>query len=419
MIRRFTYLIRTKTGKDSGVMLFGTLINAIIGGLFFILAARMLGPLKYGLFSVVMATGLMAVNFANFGIDSGILRFIKLDNEKENQRILKIAFKAYLLIGFSIFIVGILFSQPLAFAIGVPQIANLLKISFAGIFFILLTNFFVAELQSRGKFIESSIITLCSNIARLLILALASYFLTVDLYFLTIIFFFITIVSVVLGKIFVPLDFLKATDEQIHLKDFFGYNFWLAASLAISAIPYDTYLITKLSGPLATGMYSAPMKILTVTYQFAGSLSRVFAVRFSSFDTRKKVINFSLKASLLVAILSFAILLIGFLAAPIIKIFFGSEYYDSILIFRILSVGMAFFFADTIPMAITLYYFGKSKMAFFITVWHYALYVLLLFILIPITSAMGAAIAFTISEAVTFLTLAVYIIYKLREKHGN
>ena len=78
MIKNLINLSFTQTGKDTGIVFLGTLINVIIGGLFFILAPRILGPADYGLFSVVLATGLMAFNFANFGIDTGILRFIKL-----------------------------------------------------------------------------------------------------------------------------------------------------------------------------------------------------------------------------------------------------------------------------------------------------------------------------------------------------
>src|SRR3990167_3314302 len=99
-------LLLTQTGKDTSVVFIGTLINIILGGLFFIFAPRILGPQNYGLFSVVIATGLMAVNLANFGMDTGILRFINKDNNS-NDRILKLAFKSYVVIGIAVLILGI------------------------------------------------------------------------------------------------------------------------------------------------------------------------------------------------------------------------------------------------------------------------------------------------------------------------
>lgn len=412
-------MIVTDTGHDTSVVFLGTFINVAIGGFFFILAPRILGPANYGLFSTVMATGLMAVNFANFGIDTGILRFLKPDQKEQNDKILKLALKAYLVIGFVVFILGFVFSGLLANILGIAGIANLLRISFAGVIFILLTNFFVAVLQTKKLFVEASLVNISSNVARLAILAAASYFATVDLYFLTVLFFFVTIVSVVVGKLFVPLDFLKAKEEHLSFKNFFGYNFWVAASLAISAIPVDNYILVKNAGPLATGLYAAPMKILTTTYQFAGSFSRVLAPRFSSFDTNKKAREFSKKSLPLVAAVFIGLIAVGFIAGPLVKLFLGSQYEQSIPVFRILSIGMAFFFADTIPMAVILYYFGKSKIAFYITVWHYLIYTLLLVIFIKMYSALGAGIAFTISEIITFLTLSLYVIIKLRENGQN
>ena len=415
MIKNLINLSFTQTGKDTGVVFLGTLINIIIGGLFFILAPRILGPADYGLFSVILATGLMVFNFANFGIDTGILRFIKPGQKETNQKYLKLAFKAYLAIGFLIFSLGYVFSPIIAQFLDAPQTENLLRIAFGATMFSLLGNFFVAVLQTQKQFIKASAVNISANAARLVILAIASYFLTIDLHFLTILVYAVTILYVIFGKIFVPLDFLRVQEEHLHFKNFFGYNFWVAASLAISAIPFDNYLLVKIAGPVATGLYAAPMKILAMTYQFAGSFSRVLASRYSSFDSNRKAIEFSQKATPLVLAVFFGLLVISFLANPIVRLFFGNQYQQSIQIFRITSVGMAFFFADTIPVSIILYYFGRSKVTFYVTVWHYLIYVLLLLYFIPRQSALGAAIAFSISEIITFLTLSAYVVFKFRK----
>src|SRR3989344_4423453 len=70
-------LLYTRTSKDTAVVFTGTFVNVLAGGLFFILAPRILGPSDFGLFSTVIATGMLAANIANFGIDTGILRFAK------------------------------------------------------------------------------------------------------------------------------------------------------------------------------------------------------------------------------------------------------------------------------------------------------------------------------------------------------
>ncbi|HSX18640.1 MAG TPA: oligosaccharide flippase family protein, partial [Candidatus Saccharimonadales bacterium] len=393
----------------------GTLVNVAIGGLFFLFAPIILGPESYGLFAVVMATGLMAVNFANFGIDSGILRFLKPNEEKQNNQILKLAFKAYVIIGLSIFVLGFILAGPLAKLLSIENYAGLLRIAFSGVIFILITNFFTAVLQTRKKFIESSLVGISSNLARLLILLIASYFATISLFSITVLFFFVTIISTIVGGLYVPLDFLKEKDEHTHAKNFFGYNFWIAASLAISSIPIDNYILVKLSGPLATGIFAAPMKLLSTTYQFAGSFSRVLASRYSSFDTKTKAMEFSKKSLPFVILISFGLITAGILFGPIVKIILGKSFASSVPVFRILSVGMAFFFAETIPMAILLYYMAKPKVTFYITIIHYVIYAALLFHLIPKFNVVGASWAFTISEGITFIVLSGYVYTKLQK----
>jgi len=414
MIYGIKNLIASETGKDTGVVFIGTLTNVVVGGLFFIIAPRILGPEQYGLFTIVLSTALMAVNFANFGIDTGILKFIKPNQEEANNKTLKLAFKAYVAIGALILAIGIFLSQPIAQLLNTPQITNLLRIALGATIFTLLGNFFVAVLQTKRQFVKASIVNISANILRLIILLVASYFLTIDLNFLTILVYSVTIIYVIVGKIFVPLNFLKAENENIHFKNFFGYNFWIAASLAISSIPFDNYLLVKIAGPIATGLYAAPMKILTTTYQFAGSYSRVLASRFSSFDSDTKAIEFAKKASTLV-ILIFCGIILSNLIAPILVTIFGDEFQPSVPIFRILTIGMAFFFADTVPMSLILYYFGKSKIAFYVTIWHYAIYLMLLLYFIPKYSATGAAVAFTASEIVTFFTLTSYVVFKFKK----
>src|SRR3990167_10653734 len=333
MIKNLINLSFTQTGKDTGIVFLGTLINVIIGGLFFILAPRILGPADYGLFSVVLATGLMAFNFANFGIDTGILRFVKPDQGETNQKYLKLAFKAYFVIGLLILFLGYLFSPAIARLLNAPQTENLLRIAFGATIFSLLGNFFVAALQTQKQFIKASVVNISSNAARLVILAVASYFLTIDLYFLTILVYSVTILYVIFGKIFVPLDFLKVKEEHLHFRHFFSYNFWVAASLAISAVPFDNYLLVKIAGPIATGLYAAPIKILATTYQFAGSFSRVLASRYSSFDSNQKAIEFSRKAIPLVGATFIGLIATGFLASPIVRLFFCHQYQESIQIF--------------------------------------------------------------------------------------
>ena len=182
-------------------------------------------------------------------------------------------------------------------------------------------------------------------------------------------------------------------------------------ALIISAIPFDNYYLLKLSGPFQTGLYAAPFKILTFAYQFGGNFTRVLASRFTSFDSDQKAISFAKKAAVFPSIFAAGFLII-MIFSPFIYLLIGPEYIGSSQILIILSVGFIFFFFETIPSSIILYYFGKSKISFLITAVRYLFFIMLLGLLVPSQEAAGAAIAFSLSQFISLALMSLYVFFK-------
>lgn len=407
MFKNILKLTYTETGKDTSIVFLGTLINVIIGGLFFVFAPRILGPADYGLFSTVIATSLMVTAIANFGIDTGILRFANV-----NPSVIPLAFKAYLILGFTTALIGFIAAPFLAKFLNYPQISQLLQIAFLGTIFLLLSNFFIASLQAKTQFIKAAIVSIASNAARLAILLIALSFIKIDLYFLTALFFAVPIASIIFGVIYLPIRLDKGQNS----KDFFKYNFWIAAALIISSIPFDNYFLIKLAGPIQTGLYFAPYKILTLSYQFGGNFTRVLASRFSSFDTSEKAKEFARKALIFPIIASFGLTILALFASPLIDIIFGKDFQSASQLMQILTIGFIFFLISTVPSSAVLYYFGKSNVSFIITVLKYVLFITLLSILVPLAKAVGAAWAFTVSEFFSLILFSFFTIFKFQKK---
>lgn len=416
MLTRLKILFISDTAKDTSIVFLGTAVNVIAGGLFFIVTPRLLGPADYGLFSTVVATGLMAAAIANFGIDTGILRFARGDST-ELHRILSVAFKSYLFLGAAVAFLGFFLSYPLAKFLDYPEMAPLLKIAFLANLFLLLTNYFVAGLQAKREFAKASLVNISSNLARLFLLIAAAYFFTVGLYFVTALFFLVTIVSVALGKIFLPFEIQKTDKESLF--SFHKYNLWIALSLIIASIPFDNYFLLKLAGARETGLYAAPFKVLAIAYQFGGNFTRVLAPRFASFENDQKLKDFALKIMpfplIFVIGLSFLILL----SRLIVTLLFGQNYLEAVPVVAVLTLGFIFFFAATIPSSIILYYFGKSNISFVITLLRYLVFILLLVVLVPTQKAYGAALSFTLSELVNFLLMTGYVAFKFSKNNGK
>ena len=410
MIRNILNLLFTGTGKDTIIVFLTTGVNIFIAGFFFVLAPRILGPADFGIFATVVATGVLATNIANFGLDSGILRYTS--GGVKNNPYLALAFKSYLILGFVTAGIGFLISPFIANLLGFYQITPFLRIAFVSTIFLLFTNFYVAVLQARKEFVKASLVNISSNLSKLIILLVAAVFFSIGLYLITVIFFFTPIVSVIVGKILSPFKLEGVTVKNPF--NFFKYNLWIALSLMIASIPMDNYFLLKSAGASQTGLYAAPFKILTFVYQFAGNFTRVLAPRFTSFDTKEKTRVFAFKSFGIVVIMSAFLIVLAVVGVPIISLVFGSSFSGSAEIFRILTLGFIFFFAGTVPSAIILYYFGKSQVTFFITFTRFLIFVLLLYILVPKMQAVGAAVSYSIAEGVTFLLLAIYSFWRLK-----
>ena len=168
MLADFKKLLFSGTGKDTYIVFLGTVINVLIGGVFFIIAPRVLGPAGYGLFSTIFATSTLVVRLSSLGIDTGILRFTSLTS-KESNSFLSIAIKWYLLLGALAAIAGYIISPMITASLGQPSITGLLRIAFASTVLFHLTNLFTAGLQARREFLKSSLILIANNSTRLII----------------------------------------------------------------------------------------------------------------------------------------------------------------------------------------------------------------------------------------------------------
>ena len=412
MFARFKNLIFTETGKDTSIVFAGTAVNIIVGGLFFIIIPRILGPQSYGILSTVIVTGLFAANTANFAIDSGLLKFAK-KGEPNFDRYLTLAIKSYLLFGAITSLIGVAMAPHIARFLKIENHQNLLQIAFISVILLLLTNFYVASLQAKKEFLKASCVNIVSNIARIFLVVMGILFYELDLTGVAVIFFFIPITSIITGHFFLKFHFENNTKEEF-IK-FHKFNFWIALAFIIASVPLDTYFLIKIAGPVAVGIYAAPYKLLTAIHQLSGNFSRVLATRYSTFDTSEKVIIFSKKAAVYVILFS-AVSLLSMLVAPtLINNFLGINYQSSIIIFRILTGGFIFFFASTIPLSIILYYFGQSQVTFNITLMRVLVTTALLLILVQKYQAAGAAFAFLITEAVIFFGTSAYCAYKLKK----
>ena len=80
---------------------------------FYVLAARYLGPSKFGIFSISVATIALIASIANFGVDTGIVRFVGRSITHDREKALK-----FLKAGFYIKVVSSILSSCFGLVFG-------------------------------------------------------------------------------------------------------------------------------------------------------------------------------------------------------------------------------------------------------------------------------------------------------------
>ena len=96
-------IFATATFRQSGITFTGTLINGVLGAVFYILVARFLGPASYGLLAVTITVLTLVADIGDLGTDTGLVRFVGkfINTDKlKAYRFLKLGLKVKLLVIF-------------------------------------------------------------------------------------------------------------------------------------------------------------------------------------------------------------------------------------------------------------------------------------------------------------------------------
>ena len=396
--------------KNSFFNLSKTLIAKIGGLLSVILLARFLMPELFGIYSLVMATIFIFISFADLGISSALVRFVsRALGKKDPQKAkgyTKYLFKLELIlvliiIGFSIFsakfIANNYYHQPLF----LPLIIGSLYI-----FSLPLTTFLESIFFSVGKFKEPVNKEIIFQVFRLIFIIIILFFIKKSLpeEFLIFLIVFSIALSSFLGLVYLffaakkKISFLKTKlkkikkNERKELK-----NFMIPLTIiGISGLflgNMDIIMLGYFVRSEFIGYYSA---VLFLIGSFTALLS-FSVVLFPIFSRLKGIaLNKALKKSVnATLIISGCLIILVIIFSPfIIKLIYGSDYINSIILLRIL----AFSFIPTSIIAIYNSYFiskGRTKLVAQLLIPISILNIILNYVLITIllkTSSLAASI---------------------------
>jgi O-antigen/teichoic acid export membrane protein len=415
-------ILSTSTIKDSAVTFGGTAINGLLGAIFYILAARFLGPESFGLLSVSIAVLTLIADIGDLGTDTGLVNFVakysKSDPEKV-KKYLKLGLEIKLLVSFLVLVAGFYFANYLSVHVfAKPELTQTLRIAFIGVGALLLFSFITHVLQALQKFWLWSGIQVGTNALRVVfvVAALISGFLSLESTMW--LYVSVPLLGFIIGLFYLPKGICRVTKESTVAGEFFKYNKWVAAFTLVAALAarIDTFITARLLTSFELGIYSAANQMVKIVPQLVVALGTVMAPKMASMSSDRDLLRYIKKGQILV----FALVTMGVAAIPLVIYFipfvFGSQYVSAGPVFIILLFAMLIFlFSVPVHMAV-FYYFSYPKLFFWLSLLSLSVISISGWYLISRFGVFGAAYSVLLGQSINFVIPAVWVYLRLRPK---
>src|SRR3989344_1548360 len=420
-------IFKTATFKQSSITVTGTIINGVLGALFYIVLARLLGPSDFGLVTISLTTLVLIADVADIGTNTGLIRFVSANLLVDKERafkFLKLSLEIKLIAWGVVFLTFFFLSPFVATQIFHNfQLILPLKLVSIGVGGALLFTFATSALQAYQKYFLWSIINIISNSLRLiLLLVLASYFMlnvsnSLMIYIILPFFgFFITLFILPTRKI------LQSKDEFKLSRELFKYNIPVATFSIIAAFSarLDTYLNAALLSVREVGIYGASNQVVAVIPQLVSALGLVASPKFASFQNKQQMLTYFKKFQLLVS----GICLLGILAIPIVVFLipqvYGLPYQDAVTPFIFLFLAqLVFLFSIPVHQSI-IFYFARPDVFIWVAIVHLSIIGGLGYLLISSYGVVCASITVLIGTTFNFLYPLIWMLIRLKKggDHG-
>lgn len=414
-------IVNTATFKESGITVVGTMLNGLLGALFYITVARILGPVEFGLLTISIVTLTLLSDIADIGTNTGLVRFVasNLTHDKDKaMRFLRLSLEIKIAVWVGAFLI-VFFSAPfLALEIfHKTELILPLRLVAFGVGGALFFSFATSSLQAFQKYFLWSGINIITNFLRLIIILILGYNLALNIenslltYIILPFFgFFITMLILPTGKIF------SAKDEFSLSKELFAYNIPVAIFTVISAFSsrLDTYLTASLLSIREVGIYGAANQLVQVIPQLVSAIGVVAAPKFAGFQDTKQMLVYFKKLQLLVT----GICLLGILSIPIaaylIPIIYGSSYLEAVIPFIFIFLAMLIFLFSIPVHNSIIFYFGRPDVFIWIAIGHLLIIGGLGYFMISNFGIIGASITVLVGTTFNFIYPLIWLLIKLK-----
>lgn len=418
---KFGSIFSTATFRQSQITITGTILNGILGALFYVILARFLGPSQFGLLTISLTTLVLIADIADIGVNTGLVRFVSsnlADNRSKALGFLKLSLEIKIIVWLLVFLVIFFLSPFLATMIfHKSELILPLRIAGFGVGSALLFTFATSALQAQQKYISWSAVNIITNGLRLLAILLLVYSLRLNslnslwIYIILPFFgFFITLFILPSRQIF------KIKHEFSLLPDLLKYTTPVAIFSIVAAFSsrLDTFLNASLLSAKEVGIYGAANQLVQIMPQLVSALGLVSSPKFASFQNNSQMLTYFKKFQFFVL----GLCIIGLLAIPLsvylIPLLFGPSYNEAITPFIFLFIGnLVFLFSIPLHHSI-IFYFARPDVFIWVSLGNVIIISTLGYFMISNFGITGAAVTVLVGMIFNFLFPLAWLILRLR-----
>lgn len=415
-------IVNTATFRQSGITIVGTIFNGLLGALFYISVARILGPVEFGLLTISIVTLTFLSDMADIGTNTGLIRFVSfnLTHDKDKaMRFLRLSLEIKIAVWMMAFLVVFFLAPFLAKEIfHKTELILPLRLVAFGVGGALLFSFATSSLQAFQKYFLWSGINIITNLLRLILIFILGYSLKLNLENSLLIYIILPFFGFFISVLILPARKIFSVKDEFSLsKELFVYNIPVAIFTVISAFSsrLDTYLTASLLSIREVGIYGAANQLVQVMPQLVSAIGLVAAPKFASFQNDKNMLTYLKKLQLLVS----GLCILGILAIPIavylIPVIYGFAYQQMVVPFIFVFLAMLVFLFSVPVHNTIIFYFGRPDVFIGVAIGHLILTGGLGYVLISNYGIVGASITVLIGTTFNLAYPLIWLLIKLRK----
>lgn len=409
-------LVISKTTKGALMIFSGNALSSVLGIIFTILAARLLGPAGWGIVAGVGNLIPIIVAFTDFGLGAAVFQYTagkwgtKDEDKARSVYGTALAIRVVTVTVVSIFL--ILFSSWFARFIFGSQDQMLIFLTALGFLGVALLDFQIFSIESRQNWTLAAVFISLTNLFRVGLLLFLIWVGQANVFSVLVSFSGSSLIAFLASTLFLFNVPRLHAGWQEFLKKSSSFSAWMGGNKIVSVLAsrIDILILIQLAGTHEAGIYGAANRLAMGVPLVLGSFATVLAARFASLKDKSETIGFFKKAFGL----SFSIavgLVVGILFTPFIISLFGPEYVRSKEVLQWLFMAMIPFALSVPSVNLLVYHFKKPRIITLLSIIQLLITVFFLYLYVPLLGVFAAVWALGLSNILT-LFVTYYLSFK-------